>query len=666
VTPSLATLLLGVDTGGTFTDFVLFDGSRFRTHKLPSTPDAPERAIIAGIDAMGLTDAMRSGELAIVHGSTVATNAALEGKGARTAFITNRGFGDMLTLARQARPQLYNLTPPPLPVPVPAELCFETGGRISASGEILEALTEQDIAKLVRAIENAKPQAVAINLLFSYIDDHAERAIEEALLKSGELPADLFVSRSSFVLPEYKEYERGIATWLNAWLGPVVHGYIERLMQHVSPAKLAIMQSSGGTIDAAQASRRAVNLLLSGPAGGLAAAQAVSAQAGHTRILTFDMGGTSTDVALIDGAIGMTSEGRIGPYPVAVPMVNLHTIGAGGGSLANVDDGGMLHVGPQSAGAVPGPACYGRGGVQATVTDANAVLGYLPAKTALGGSLLIDLTHARDAVQKVANALQCPLETAAQGIITVANEHMTRALRVISVEKGFDPRDFTLCCFGGAGGLHLCDIADALGMTQALVPMHGGVLSALGMLVAPRQRQLSQTFRCDVVNCETNVIEQHFERLQRRATEELAEEGVAVDRIAVRRQIDVRYIGQSHCLTLDWNGSDGISDNFHQAHQQQYGHRLARSVEIVTLRIAALAPAAAIHPGAAPTDSAPAQHTRIFGIEQPIPVLNREQLTIGRQFAGPLIIAESTATTLVTEHWQVMREHTGHLHLSRR
>jgi N-methylhydantoinase A len=660
------TFLLGVDTGGTFTDFVLFDGIRLRSHKLPSTPDAPERAIIHGIADLGLVDAMRNGKLAIVHGSTVATNAALEGKGARTAFITNRGFADMLTLARQARPQLYNLTPPPLPIPVPAELCFETGGRIAASGEILEPLTAEDLTQLLLAIETAQPQAIAINLLFSWLDDSAERAIEDVLLQSDVLQKGIFISRSSFVLPEYKEYERGIATWLNAWLGPVVQGYIGRLMQHVSPAPLAIMQSSGGTIGAEQASRRAVNLLLSGPAGGLAAAQTVAAQAGYTRILTFDMGGTSTDVALIDGSIGMTSEGHIGPYPVAVPMVNLHTIGAGGGSLAYVDAGGMLHVGPQSAGAVPGPACYGRGGTQATVTDANAVLGHLPASTALGGSLCIDIDKARGAVESLAATLHCNIETAAQGIITVANEHMTRALRVISVEKGFDPRDFTLCCFGGAGGLHLCDIADALGMTTALVPIHGGVLSALGMLVAPRQRQLSQTYCCSIDNGDVTAIDAHFSRLQQQAIAELTEEGVAREAIAIQRQIDLRYVGQSYCLTLDCSDIDTLADEFHQAHEQRYGHRLARRVEIVTLRIAAKADPTPVALELAHFDSAPIHHTQIACNNKPVPVYRREQLAIDTVIDGPLIIAEATATTLVTEHWRVRRDQMGHLHLVRR
>jgi N-methylhydantoinase A len=369
---------------------------------------------------------------------------------------------------------------------------------------------------------------------------------------------------------------------------------------------------------------------------------------------------------LIDGNIGMTSEGRIGPYPVAVPMVNLHTIGAGGGSLAHVDAGGMLHVGPQSAGAMPGPACYSRGGTQATVTDANAVLGHLPASTALGGSLCIDTAKAYAAVKNIADTLACGVETAAQGIITVANEHMTRALRVISVEKGFDPRDFTLCCFGGAGGLHLCDIADALGMTRALVPIHGGVLSALGMLVAPRQRQLSQTYCCRIDHGDIATIDACFTRLQQQAIAELVEEGVAVESIAIQRQIDVRYVGQSYCLTLDWSTLDLLADEFHLAHQQSYGHRLARMIEIVTLRIAAKADATAIALEAAQYDSAPIHHARIACSDEPVPVYRREQLAVDAVISGPLIIAESTATTLVTEHWQVRRDPIGHLHLARR
>ena len=341
-------LILGVDTGGTFTDFVLYDDAALRIHKVLSTPAAPERAILQGIDELGLS--ARLAQLHLVHGSTVATNAALEGKGVRTLYIGNRGLRDLLTLGRQARAELYNLQPHGASPPVPDELCLETGGRLAADGSVVEPLTDADLAELRAAAKRLAPRAVAINLLFSYRDDRFERAIEAAL------PSTLFISRSSAVLPETREYERGIATWLNAWVGPLVEGYLQRLQAGLPGAALTVMQSSGETIAAAQAGREAVRMLLSGPAGGLVGARFVAHHAGRERLLTFDMGGTSTDVALVDGELTLTSEGRIGPWPVAVAQADIHTIGAGGGSLAYVDGGGLLQVGPESAGADPGPA----------------------------------------------------------------------------------------------------------------------------------------------------------------------------------------------------------------------------------------------------------------------------------------------------------------------
>ncbi|MCB1747191.1 MAG: hydantoinase/oxoprolinase family protein, partial [Gammaproteobacteria bacterium] len=353
--------LIGIDTGGTFTDFVVVADGRLRVHKELSTPAAPEQAILAGLAALGIDRTTAR----IVHGSTVATNTLLEGKGARTVFVTNHGFADTLTIGRQARPALYELCPLPEPPPVAPELCLEIGGRLAADGSVIEAIDAAELARLVETIGTLEPQAVAISLLFSFLDDRFERQVAAAL------PGTLFVTRSSEVLPEQREYERGIATWLNATTGPVMRRYLERLAAELAPAPLGVMQSSGVTAEPDYAARRAVNLLLSGPAGGLIGARHVATAAGHPRILTFDMGGTSTDVALIDGDIALTSEGRIGRYPVGVPMVDMHTIGAGGGSLASVDAAGVLHVGPQSAGASPGPACYGQGGTTATVTDAN-------------------------------------------------------------------------------------------------------------------------------------------------------------------------------------------------------------------------------------------------------------------------------------------------------
>jgi N-methylhydantoinase A len=375
--PDSTELQLGIDTGGTFTDFVLFDGCSLRVHKVLSTPQAPEQAILQGIRELGLS----TNGLRVVHGSTVATNAVLEHKGVRTVYIANRGLGDVLTIGRQARRELYNLQPEPLRPPVPAEHCLEVDARIGADGSRISEFSPQDKAALLAAIEKIQPTAVAINLLFSFLDDSDEQAIADWL------PEGLFVSRSSEVLPEYKEYERGIATWLNAWIGPLVAGYLERLAQQLAPAPLAVMQSSGGTVSADRAGRKAVQLLLSGPAGGLTGARFIGQQAGQSKLMTFDMGGTSTDVALIDGEIRLTSEGHIGHWPVAVPMVDMHTIGAGGGSIASIDAGGLLRVGPESAGAAPGPACYGQGGRQATVTDANLVLGRLQPEAFLGGNM---------------------------------------------------------------------------------------------------------------------------------------------------------------------------------------------------------------------------------------------------------------------------------------
>ncbi|MGD9255923.1 MAG: hydantoinase/oxoprolinase family protein, partial [Chromatiales bacterium] len=366
---------LGVDTGGTFTDFVFYDGVQLRIHKVLSTPDAPERAILQGIRDLDIPDE----ELRLIHGSTVATNAVLEGKGVRTLFITNRGFGDLLTIGRQSRAELYNLQPEILSPPVPADLCVETGGRLDASGQVINPLTREDLEELRQAVRQKQPRAIAVNLLFSWKDGSLERRIREAL------PDDLFVSLSSEVLPEIREYERGIATWLNAWVGPLVEGYVKRLRSCLPRASLSIIQSSGDTMDAAQASNQAVRMLLSGPAGGLVGASWLGELAGDERLLTFDMGGTSTDVSLIDGAPQLTNEGHIGRWPVAVSMVDMHTIGAGGGSIARLDAGGMLQVGPESAGADPGPACYGQGGTEVTVSDANLVLGRLRPGAFLGG-----------------------------------------------------------------------------------------------------------------------------------------------------------------------------------------------------------------------------------------------------------------------------------------
>ncbi len=647
-------LFLGVDTGGTFTDFVLYEDGALRIHKVLSTPDAPERAILQGIAELGLTDRLHV--LHLVHGSTVATNAALEGKGVRTVYIGNHGMKDLLTLGRQARDELYNLQPAAKQPPVPAELCIETGGRLAADGSVVEPLDDDALAALRRTIERLAPRAVAINLLYSWRDDRFERAIEQAL------PADLFISRSCAVLPEIGEYERGIATWLNAWVGPLVEGYLLRLKESLPRARLAVMQSSGETVDAAQAGRQAVRMLLSGPAGGLVGARFVAQQAGRQHLLTFDMGGTSTDVALIDGGLRLTNEGRIGPWPVAVAQVDMHTIGAGGGSLAWVDGGGLLQVGPQSAGADPGPACYGRGGTTATVTDANLVLGRLLPQAFLGGAMRLDAEAARAAVARLGGQLGLGMEEAAAGIVRLANEHMARALRVMSVQRGVDPRTLTLVSFGGAGGLHVCALAESLGMRQALVPVHAGVLSALGMLVAPRGRQLSRTVSGLLADIDAAALERHFAELMAEGGQALAAEGVAVETLQARRSLDLRYRGQSYTLNIPWSDGADVGEAFHRTHQARFGHRLALPVELVNIRLGLEAPALALQLAPAPqVPAGPVGHVVLPGIGREAAVWERESLAAGQVIDGPALVTEQVSTTWLAPGWRCRVDAAGNL-----
>ncbi len=653
-------MILGVDTGGTFTDFVLFDGQTLRIHKRLSTPHAPEEAILAGIADLGLT----ADGLTVIHGSTVATNAALEGKGVRTVFITNRGLKDMLTIGRQARRELYNLQPVPVAPPVPEALCLESGGRISATGEIIEPLSSADLQHLKQQLQVLRPEAVAINLLFSFLNDEPERAIEAIVDDT------VFVSRSSAILPEYKEYERGIATWLNAWVGPLVARYLERLQQGLRGARISVMQSSGGTIAADQAAAVAVQMLLSGPAGGLAGARQIGLAAGHERLLTFDMGGTSTDVALIDGELKLTSEGRIGPYPVAVPMVDMHTIGAGGGSIAYLDDGGMLQVGPESAGAAPGPACYGKGGKRPTVTDANLILGRLRTDAFLGGQMALDIEAARRAMATIATPLGLTIEAAAEGVVRIANEHMAQALRVISVQRGEDPGDYTLMPFGGAGGLHVCALAEALGMDGIVVPVHGGVLSAFGMLVARRSRELSRTVASTVEEVTTAQLLQQFEALESQALAALAEEGGDAAQSSSRRSLDLRYCGQAYSLNIPWQGPEaGIeacTARFHQQHRQRYGHQLQRSLEIVNIRVHVTGPKPPIElPTLAETPPATPRSVELYGVDRPVALHQRPTLGSGEQIIGPALIAEQVATTFIETGWRGEVDRYGNIALQR-
>lgn len=655
-------MVLGVDTGGTFTDFVLLAPAGLRIHKVLSTPAAPEHAILQGIEDMGLMDAAITGELHITHGSTVATNAALEGKGVKTAFITNTGFADILTIGRQARPELYNLQPSRLPPPVEKAYCVESPGRLDASGNTITPLPHEDIAPLVAALIKLAPESVAICHLFSFLNPAHEIALEHALRPH------FYVSRSSKVLPTSGEYERGIATWLNASLAPLVKRYIDRLRAGLAPAHIAVMQSTGGTIDAQHAGDHAVNMLLSGPAGGLSGARFMGNASHINHLLTFDMGGTSTDVATIQQHIRLTTEGHIGPWPVAVPQVDMHTIGAGGGSIAYIDGGGLLQVGPESAGATPGPACYGQGGTQATVTDANTVLGRLRPELFLGGEMCLDIAAARAAIQPIADRLALSIEDTAQGIIDIANEHMVNALRVISVQRGYDINDFHLCCFGGAGGLHVCALADTLHMDHAMVPIYGGVLSAFGMLTSVKERQLSQAISGLLQdNTTLSTVHAGYHALRRQGEQELAKEHVTPDHIQVTQSVDLRYQGQSFFLNIPWQDDlTALADAFHQQHKQRYGHQLNTPIEWVNIRVAltgpepqvTLPPLSTTTPGQAQTT---VEVTLRNGNITPCPIYQRHSLAAGQTIVGPALIAEKVSTTFIDHHWQGTIDDVGNI-----
>jgi N-methylhydantoinase A/oxoprolinase/acetone carboxylase beta subunit len=613
---------IGIDSGGTFTDFVVLrDDGSLESFKLRSNPASPASVIIEGIGRIAAAQAD------VVHGSTVATNALLERKGARTAFVTTRGFEDMIAIGRQNRPELYNLTPS-LPVPlVPAELCFGVSERILFDGSVETLLQPGDIVERIKA---SGAESVAICLLHSYQNDEHERELL-ALLPG-------YVSASCIISPEFREFERASTTVINAYVGPLMDRYLADL-ERDCPHPVAIMQSNGGLLTAAEARRQAVRTILSGPAGGIVGAVEIARLAGFDKALTFDMGGTSTDVALAGTQARITTEGRIDHYPVRVPMLDIHTVGAGGGSIARIDAGGSLQVGPQSAGSFPGPACYGAG-EHATVTDAQVVLGRIAADQLAGGSLPIDKDAAEQAVSRIAKQMGISTLKAAAAILRVANSNMERAIRSVSIERGEDPRDFPLVAFGGGGGLHACDIAAELGIKTVIVPREAGALSALGMLLADRTRDYSAG-ALGVSN-----LEERFRKLETQADRD-------VPRAKVSRSVDVRYQGQSYELTIPW-GAD-----FHAAHHKVYGYSDAsRATEIVTLRVQAVLvtrkPALDLKSGHVQRQDG----TRRVWVDerwQQVPALPRE--AIGQPLSrGPIVVTDYGSTTLVPSGWTIDRD----------
>ena len=617
---------VGVDVGGTFTDLVAVVDGELVTAKVPSVP---------GRQAMGVAAALASSGVGAVdvlaHGTTVATNALLERRGARTALVTTEGFRDVIEIGRQARASLYDLTahgPPPL---VPRELRFTVRERIGPEGVIVP-LDERSVRAVVEALTRAEVEAVAVCLLFSFLHPDHELRVGKAVREA--LPS-VRVSLSAELLPEFREYERCSTTAANAYLAPALAAYLDEL----EPAPL-VMQSSGGVVDAATAAQRPAACVLSGPAAGVAGAAFVAGLAGFEDALTFDMGGTSTDVAaVLGGEPVVTPESVVAGVPIRFPMVDVHTIGAGGGSIAWLDEGGALRVGPRSAGAQPGPACYGRGGEEPTVTDANLVLGYLADGAVLGGEVVLARAPAeaalarlpvdesvrksppapaRDRINPVPNADAGGIVAVAEGVVRVVNANMARALRVVSVERGIDPRRLALVAFGGAGPLHACALAEELGVERVLVPRASGVLSALGLAVADLRR---------------DYVGRTFEEL---------EELVDLLGASVTRYADMRYPGQSHELTIE-DGAD-----FHDAHERRYGFRLDREPEVVARRLVATVrrPRPELRPRSAPDLARGARPAYLDGEWRELPVHGP-----GGAVTGPAIVELPEATCLVRAGW---------------
>jgi N-methylhydantoinase A len=634
---------VGVDTGGTFTDFVvLHDNGSLETFKIRSNPSDPAQVILAGLErAAGKRVA------GVVHGSTVATNALLERKGARTAFVTTAGFEDLVHIGRQNRPELYNLTPNPPQHLIPRELCFGVRERAFFDGTIERSPSPHELAALARKLKRAKAESVAICFLHAYRVYDNERLTAAALARDG-----LYVCASHEISPEFREYERASTTLINAYVGPLMRSYLDRLARS-SRHRIVVMQSNGGSLSAAEASRHAVRTVLSGPAGGVVGASQIAALSGYRRVLGFDMGGTSTDVSLIDGEPRETTEAYIDRMPIRVPMLDIQTVGAGGGSIARIDAGGLLRVGPESAGADPGPACYGSGD-RATVTDAHVVLGRISEQQFLGGAMRIDPARARAAIDRVGLGSDA-VETAA-GIARVANANMERAVRMISVERGYDPRDFALLAFGGCGGLHACELAEDLGMRTVLVPAQAGALSALGMLLADSIRDYS----AGVLNVAD--LEKEFRRLEKRAKSELRG-------ASLHRSSDIRYEGQSYELNVPWH-SAGTAAPFHAAHQRTYGYsRPDAPVEIVTIRVRAIreTPKPALADVSVRAASRPVEERRCFvdGKWKRVPVYRRED--VGRRASpGPALVLDYGSTTLVNGRWNFHRDKVGTLVIRRR
>jgi N-methylhydantoinase A len=704
-----ATRAIAIDTGGTFTDCVWVEGGALKTLKVFSTPDDPSRAIGEALRKIGVAGAIGTGAaLMLLHGTTVGTNALLQRKGARVALITTAGFEDVIEIGRQARPRLYDFFFDRVAPLVPRELRFGVKERTDAEGRVLERPPDAELTRLREAVRRADPDAIAISLLFSFANPENEAAVAAAVAELGKP-----LSVSHRILPEFREYERTSTVVVNAYLQPLMQSYMERLAVRARRAeerpeekehtevlgdgsaaarkrgeprsfvprsfvprifvpRIFVMQSSGGITALESAAREPVRTVLSGPAGGLVGAAAMAGRSGFRKILSFDMGGTSTDVAAVQGEVRAGGQSEVAGLPVGVPMLEIHTVGAGGGSLARFDAGGALRVGPESAGADPGPICYGRG-TEPTVTDANLLMGRLRPDRFLGGEFTLDVERARritlEWLKKQGSRLR--LEQFSAGVVRVVNANMERALRVVSIERGYDPREFALVAFGGAGGLHACELAEALAIPTVMIPARPGALSAFGILVSDvvkdysrtllwrfaghhRQELRRQELRQEVRQALPQAkLEKEFRKLEAAAQKEFRAERWR-GALQYERSLDLQYRGQGYELNVP--ATANVAARFHDEHQRRYGyHHAGREIELVTLRLrvrlrtpplevawrrATLKPS----PRVAPVERAPVLfHDKTVTT----PVFERGDLVPGRSIKGPAVITEYSATTVI-------------------
>lgn len=668
--PTRTLLRIAIDSGGTFTDCVWLQDTTLRILKVFSTPADPAQAIAEAVRKIAGADE----DVVVLHGTTVGTNTLLQRKGARVAFVTTKGFEDSIEIGRQQRPKLYDFFFEREPALAPADLRFGVEERTSAEGVVLRGPDPQALAALARHICDQKPQAIALSLLFSFANPQNEQAVAKALAT-----LNLPVSISHEILPEFREYERASTVLVNAYLQPVMQSYLQKLQQRAGSrsgkaARIFVMQSSGGITALATAAEQPVRTVLSGPAGGIVGAAAVAERSGFDRIITFDMGGTSTDVALVDGRPATTNEADVAGLPVRVPVLDIHTVGAGGGSLARFDAGGALRVGPESAGADPGPICYGKG-ERPTVTDANLLLGRLPADQFLGGDFKLDLPRTQKLVAQwlKEQGSKLSLDEFAAGVVSVVNANMEKAIRVVSIERGYDPRQFSLVAFGGAGAMHACELAQALRIPRVIVPAYPGALSALGILISDVVKDHSRTVLLRVPpaptgrnksNLPVKKLDAIFAELQRAIADELKKEDWQ-GRAVFEAACDLRYRGQGYELNLPYGA--GMLQSFHAEHKRRYGYSSPeRDVEIVTVRMRGRVASPEklsrmkIQIGEGRLQQALAS---VFfgGKRHKSQVLPREQMRPGRTYRGPAIITEYSATTVVPPGLTFQQDQSGNL-----